>query len=182
VSADVLRIRYFIEPTDEFGGFLAVSVLAEDYPLFFDGFVTEVETAPAGGSENILLDEPGFYYLEIEPFDVSYQIAVDACGGDIEPTNGTTPDTTMGDGSEDQVKVTLCHNGTETITVDVSAQDAHLAHGDTVGTCPRDGIIKKTIPKIEKLPPTGGLLVLAPAAGLLLIGGAALGLLLKPRR
>jgi len=36
------------------------------------------------------------------------------------------------------VKVTLCHvseNGTETIEVDMSAQDTHLAHGDTLGAC-----------------------------------------------
>jgi hypothetical protein len=37
-----------------------------------------------------------------------------------------------------QEKVTLCHvsaNGTETIEVDLSAQAAHLKHGDTPGAC-----------------------------------------------
>ena len=34
-----------------------------------------------------------------------------------------------------QENITICHNGTETITVDVSAQDTHLAHGDTLGAC-----------------------------------------------
>jgi len=107
VSTEVLRIRYFIEPTDEFGGFLAVDVLSEDDPLFFDGFVTQVETEPAGGSENILLDEPGSYFLEIEPFDVSYQIAVDACGGDLGPQppgGGTGQD---GTGQDDVMKGTI---------------------------------------------------------------------------
>jgi hypothetical protein len=35
---------------------------------------------------------------------------------------------------KNQGKVTLCHNG-QTITVDKSAQGAHLAHGDTLGAC-----------------------------------------------
>src|SRR5215213_8286332 len=38
-------------------------------------------------------------------------------------------------GGQGQEKVTLCHNGTETITVDESAVDAHLNHGDTFGAC-----------------------------------------------
>jgi hypothetical protein len=33
------------------------------------------------------------------------------------------------------VKVTICHNGTETIVVDLSAQATHLGHGDTLGAC-----------------------------------------------
>src|SRR5215217_230455 len=52
-------------------------------------------------------------------------------------TTGTTTAgdvTTTGDGGT-QSNVTLCHQGTETITVDVSAQDTHLAHGDTLGVC-----------------------------------------------
>jgi len=127
-----MRIRYFIEPTDEFGGFLAVDVLKEGDNLFFDGFVTEVVTRPSSGSENILLDQRGRYFLEIDPFDVSYQIAVDACEGDIGPTTGTTTTTTTGTTTGN---VTICHNGTETIVVDLSAEATHLAHGDTLGAC-----------------------------------------------
>jgi hypothetical protein len=51
-------------------------------------------------------------------------------------TGGDT--TTTGNGGNQQ-KVTLCHitgNGTtETIEVDVSAQDTHLEHGDTLEAC-----------------------------------------------
>ena len=31
-------------------------------------------------------------------------------------------------------KVTLCHNG-HSINVSMNAQDAHVAHGDTIGPC-----------------------------------------------
>jgi len=34
-----------------------------------------------------------------------------------------------------QEKVTLCHFGSETIVVDVSAQATHQGHGDTLGAC-----------------------------------------------
>src|SRR5437868_4819900 len=32
-------------------------------------------------------------------------------------------------------KITICHKGHVTITVDDAALDAHLAHGDTIGAC-----------------------------------------------
>jgi hypothetical protein len=131
MPTDLMRIRYFIEPTVDSGGFLSVDVLKEGDNLFFDFFVTEVVTGPSGGSENILLDQSGTYFLEIDPVDVSYQIAVDACEGDIGPTTGTTTTTT----GTTTGNVTVCHNGTETIVVDLSAEETHLAHGDTLGAC-----------------------------------------------
>jgi hypothetical protein len=35
-----------------------------------------------------------------------------------------------------KAKVTLCHKGKNTLTVGVSAVEAHLRHGDSIGSCP----------------------------------------------
>jgi hypothetical protein len=71
VPADVMRIRYFIEPTSEFGGWLDIDVLKVNEEFFFDFVSTEVATEPSAGSENILLEDPGLYFLELRPFDVA---------------------------------------------------------------------------------------------------------------
>src|SRR5215218_6185700 len=122
-----MRIRFFIEPTDEFGGDLSVDVIKEGANFFTDFFSTEFVTRPSSGSEILLLDQRGTYFLEIDPFDVSYQIAVDACEGDIGQittgtTTGTKGTTTAGDDTTTtadggiQENVIICHQGTETIT------------------------------------------------------------------
>jgi hypothetical protein len=85
VPADVMRIRYFIEPTSEFGGWLDIDVLKVNEEFFFDFVSTEVATEPSAGSENILLEDPGSYFLELRPLDVAYQVAVDACGAEPPP-------------------------------------------------------------------------------------------------
>jgi LPXTG-motif cell wall-anchored protein len=104
--------------------------------------------------------------------------------GDKEGPCSTTPETTVPEETTvpGQDKVTLCHEGTNTITVSASAQGAHLDHGDIVGTCEESGVIDKTIPKNKLLPNTGGSAILAPAAGLLLLSTAVLGLLRVRRR
>jgi len=40
-----------------------------------------------------------------------------------------------GDGDDDGEKVTVCHKGKNTLSIDSSAVPAHLAHGDTPGAC-----------------------------------------------
>jgi hypothetical protein len=97
-----------------------------------------------------------------------------------EVTTAPEETTAPGEGGTAQDKVTLCHNGTETITVDVSAQQTHLDHGDTVGTCEESGVIDDTIPK-KPLPNTGGIAILGPALGLLLISATAGGQLVRRR-
>jgi hypothetical protein len=92
----------------------------------------------------------------------------------------TAEETTVPDEGSTGEKVTLCHNGTETITVDVSAVQAHLDQGDTEGACEDSGVIDNTIPK-KPLPNTGGLAILGPALGLLLISGVAAGLIVRRR-
>jgi hypothetical protein len=92
----------------------------------------------------------------------------------------TAEETTVQDEGTTGKTVTLCHNGTETITVDVSAVQAHLDQGDTEGACEDSGVIDDTIPK-KPLPNTGGLAILGPALGLLLISGVAAGLIVRRR-
>jgi hypothetical protein len=80
VPTDVMRIRYFIEPTSEFGGWLDIDIFKVNEDFFFDFVSTEFVTEPSAGSDNILLQDPGSYFLELRPSDVAYQVAVDACG------------------------------------------------------------------------------------------------------
>jgi hypothetical protein len=199
VPSKVMRIRYFIEPIEELGNVLVVDVIKDGESFATDSVITPPVRTPTGRSEILQLDQRGTYFLEIDPTDVIYQIAVDACEGDIGPVTGTTTgtttagNTTTGDGGT-QENVTLCHQGTDTITVDVSAQDTHLAHGDTLGACEqttagdststKDNVIRDTIPEGRELPNTGGFSGLVPAVALLalLINGAAIGLMFVLRR
>jgi transposase len=64
VPSDVMRIRFFIEPTNtDFGGDLSVDVFKEGANIFSDFFSTDIVTTPSSGSEILLLDQPGRYFL-----------------------------------------------------------------------------------------------------------------------
>jgi hypothetical protein len=190
VPSDVMRIRFFIEPTDtDFGGDLSVDVFREGASFFSDFFSTDIVTTPSNGSEILLLDQPGRYFLEIVPSDVTYQIAVDACGGDIGPTTGTTTSTT---GTTTATTATTA----TTPTAGTTGASTRTTTGDTTGasntgaattgdtTSARDKVIRNTIPEGQQLPNTGGLSYLVPAAAVLalLISGAGIGLLFVLRR
>jgi hypothetical protein len=200
VPSDVMRIRFFIEPTNtDFGGDLSVDVFKEGANIFSDFFSTDIVTTPSSGSEILLLDQPGRYFLEIDPFDVRYQIAVDACGGDIGPTTGTTTGvttTTRGDGGN-QEKVCVLHrnrgndhsNGKHTNKGEHKDNDdnghtnKNISNDDNAHA--QYGVIRDTIPEGTKvLPNTGGFSGPVPAVALLalMINGAAIGLLFVLRR
>ena len=208
VPSDVMRIRFFIEPTDtDFGGDLSVDVFREGANFFTDFFSTDIVTTPSNGSEILLLDQPGTYFLEIVPSDVTYQIAVDACGGDIGPTTGTTTSTTGTTTATTATTATTPTAGTTGAstrtttgdttgaTTDATTTDATTGAGTRVittgaattagdSTSATDKVIRNTIPEGQQLPNTGGLSYLVPAAALLalLISGAGIGLLFVLRR
>ena len=97
VPSKVMRVRYFIEPVEELGDFLVVDVIKDGESFPTDGVITPPVRTPTGRSEILQLDQRGTYFLEIDPHDVTYQIAVDACKGNIGPTTGTTGSETTGD-------------------------------------------------------------------------------------
>jgi hypothetical protein len=55
-------------------------------------------------------------------------------GKTTKPKN-PTPEVRPPGGTPSSHKVTICHKGKNTISVDRNALDAHLAHGDTIGAC-----------------------------------------------
>jgi hypothetical protein len=89
VPSDVLRIRYATEATDpdSIDDNLVVTVFEANGDRVDSVLILD----PGSGSQNVLLPGSGNYYLEIEAGDVSYQLAVDACGGDVEPGPGPGP-------------------------------------------------------------------------------------------
>jgi hypothetical protein len=155
VPSDVMRVRYFIEPMEELGDFLVVDVIKDGESFPTDGVITPPVRTPTGRNEILQLDQRGTYFLEIEPHDVTYQIAVDACEGDIGPTTGTT-------------------TGTSTTATTNS--------GDSTST--RDNVIRDTIPDGQPLPNTGGLSMLMAVGSVLalIITGSAIGLFYVRRR
>lgn len=93
VTGEVLRIRYDGQPVTPgtIFGSLIIRVFTANGE-FQDSFFVGDE---GSGSENVLLDRPGSYRLEIETRDARYQVAADDCrassGGDL-PGDGSPGD------------------------------------------------------------------------------------------
>src|SRR5215211_6256767 len=92
VSSDVLRVRYHTETTDPDS--IADDLIVTVFEANGDRVDSVLILDPASGSQNVLLPGPGNYYLELEAGTVRYELAIDACGGDIGTTTGTTGTTT----------------------------------------------------------------------------------------
>ena len=171
VTSDVLRVRYFTEVTDpdSIDDNLVVTVFRANGDRVDSVLILD----PGSGSQNVLLPGPGNYYLEIEAGDVRYELAIDACGEDIGPT--TTGTTTAGSTTD---TTTAGTSGTPTTG---TTTDAATTAGDTTSTT-KDAakVINDTISK-KPLPNTGGIAILAPIVGLLLISGAVAGQLVRRR-
>ena len=113
MSSDVLRVQYLTEVTDPetFDDNLVVTVLRANGDFVDSVLILD----PATGSQNVLLPGPGNYYLEIEAGAVRYELAIDACGGDIGPTTGspTTGATTDTTNRDDVIRDTIPNEGRE---------------------------------------------------------------------
>jgi hypothetical protein len=155
---------------EELGDFLVVDVIKDGESFPTDGVITPPVRTPTGRSEILQLDQRGTYFLEIDPHDVTYQIAVDACEGDIGPTTGTTTGAPTGTTS-----------GASTGAANTTSGDATNS-GDT--SLPNDSVIRDTIPDGHLLPNTGGLSMLMPVGTILalIITGSAIGLFYVRRR
>jgi hypothetical protein len=169
VPSEVMRVRYFIEPIEELGSFLVVDAIKDGESFATDGVITPPVRTPTGRSEILQLDQRGTYFLEIDSHDVTYQIAVDACEGDIGPITGTTTGAPTGTTS-----------GASTGAANTTG--AATNSGDT--TSPNDSVIRDTIPDGQLLPNTGGLSMLMPVGTILalIISGSAIGLFYVRRR
>jgi len=91
------------------------------------------------GIKNVVSD-PGRYYIQIISSQVDWTLRVEDCANTTTGTTGTTTGTSTTGTTTTTTgtttgNVTICHNGTETIVVDLSAEATHLAHGDTLGAC-----------------------------------------------
>src|SRR5215213_8302662 len=140
-TGNVFRVSYDVAFNDPEAFNLAEIDIEDRFGLVEFANVHEDQT-----NSFIVTEGAGSYDLVVNiapPNGATYTVTVEDCGGTTTGTTGTTTGTrttgttgttttTTGTTTEN---VTICHNGTQTIVVDLSAQATHLAHGDTLGAC-----------------------------------------------
>src|SRR5215211_2768778 len=155
VSSDVLRVRYHTETTDPDS--IADDLIVTVFEANGDRVDSVLILDPASGSQNVLLPGPGNYYLELEAGTVRYELAIDACGGDIGTTTGTTGTTTGTTGTTTGTRTTgttgTTGTTTGTSTTGTSTTGTTGTTGTTTGTTGTTTSTPPSIPPPEDLSP-----------------------------
>jgi VCBS repeat-containing protein len=119
-------------PQDTMLTVAAPGVLGNDIDPDGDALTANLVSDVANGMLTLSADG-SFTYMPDAGFTGSDSFTYVANDGALDSNEATVTITVQAVGDN---KVTLCHKGKNTITVGAAAVAAHLAHGDTLGSCP----------------------------------------------